>query len=72
VHSTARACGECGESFPPLDPKMFSYNSAQGWCPKCRGFGELSALLGVGFGGDRQSCTFLERFVGLTFLGEHS
>jgi excinuclease ABC subunit A len=44
VHSTARACGECGESFPPLDPKMFSYNSAQGWCPKCRGFGELFYL----------------------------
>src|SRR5437773_6613761 len=23
---------------------MFSYNSAQGWCPKCRGFGELFYL----------------------------
>src|SRR5207248_8546818 len=27
-----------------LDPKMFSYNSAQGWCPTCRGFGELFYL----------------------------
>src|SRR6185436_11403744 len=44
VHSTARACPECGDSFAALDPKMFSYNSAQGWCPKCRGFGELFYL----------------------------
>jgi excinuclease ABC subunit A len=41
VHSTERACPRCGRSFAPLDPKLFSYNSAQGWCPKCRGFGEL-------------------------------
>jgi excinuclease ABC subunit A len=44
VHSTERACGECGRSFQPLDPKIFSYNSAQGWCPQCRGFGELFYL----------------------------
>ncbi|HOB32429.1 MAG TPA: excinuclease ABC subunit A, partial [Verrucomicrobiota bacterium] len=41
VHSTERACPKCGRSFAPLDPKNFSYNSAQGWCPRCRGFGEL-------------------------------
>jgi excinuclease ABC subunit A len=44
VHSTERACRECGRSFQPLDPKIFSYNSAQGWCPQCRGFGELFYL----------------------------
>ncbi|HVY70336.1 MAG TPA: excinuclease ABC subunit A [Verrucomicrobiae bacterium] len=44
VHSTERACPSCGRSFEPLDPKLFSYNSAQGWCPKCRGFGELFYL----------------------------
>lgn len=44
VHSTARACTECGDSFAALDPKMFSYNSSQGWCPTCRGFGELFYL----------------------------
>ncbi len=44
VHSTERACGECGRSFQPLDPKIFSYNSSQGWCPQCRGFGELFYL----------------------------
>ncbi len=44
VHSTERACGSCGRSFQPLDPKVFSYNSSQGWCPQCRGFGELFYL----------------------------
>ncbi len=44
IHSTERACPKCGRSFETLDPKLFSYNSAQGWCPNCRGFGELFYL----------------------------
>jgi len=44
VHSTERTCPGCGKSFAPLDPKNFSYNSSQGWCPRCRGFGELFYL----------------------------
>lgn len=44
VHSTERACPGCGNSYPPLDPKFFSYNSAHGWCPTCRGFGETFYL----------------------------
>jgi excinuclease ABC subunit A len=44
VHSTERSCPKCGRSFGPLDPKNFSYNSPQGWCSKCRGFGELFYL----------------------------
>lgn len=44
IHSTERACPSCGESFGVLDPKMFSYNSSQGWCPTCRGFGETFYL----------------------------
>lgn len=44
VHSTSRACPGCGKSFEALDPKFFSYNSAQGWCGTCRGFGELFYL----------------------------
>jgi len=44
VHSTERACPQCGKSYEPLDPKNFSYNSAQGWCRTCRGFGELFYL----------------------------
>jgi excinuclease ABC subunit A len=44
VHSTERSCPKCGRSFEVLDPKNFSYNSPQGWCPRCRGFGELFYL----------------------------
>ncbi len=44
IHSTERSCPKCGRSFEPLDPKHFSYNSPQGWCPTCRGFGELFYL----------------------------
>jgi excinuclease ABC subunit A len=39
VLSTRRACPSCGEGFPELDPRLFSYNSAQGWCPDCVGTG---------------------------------
>ncbi len=55
VHSTERACPACNKSFAPLDPKNFSYNSAQGWCPKCRGFGELFYLPDVERGADADS-----------------
>lgn len=44
VHSTERACPKCSKSFPKLDPKNFSYNSSQGWCSECRGFGETFYL----------------------------
>jgi excinuclease ABC subunit A len=44
THSTQLACLKCGRSFQPLDPKHFSYNSPIGWCPRCRGFGELFYL----------------------------
>ncbi len=55
VHSTERACPKCSKSFALLDPKNFSYNSAQGWCPKCRGFGELFYLPDVERGADADS-----------------
>jgi len=44
IHSTERACPKCERAFDELDPKMFSYNSARGWCPTCRGFGETFYL----------------------------
>jgi excinuclease ABC subunit A len=55
VHSTERSCPNCGESFGPLDPKMFSYNSARGWCPACRGFGETFYLPDVERGARAES-----------------
>ena len=41
IFSTHRACPICGRSFPELDPRLFSYNSAMGWCPTCFGTGLL-------------------------------
>ena len=55
VHSTERACPKCSRSFAALDPKNFSYNSSQGWCPKCRGFGELFYLPDVERGANADS-----------------
>jgi excinuclease ABC subunit A len=39
VFSTKRACPACGTSFAELDPRMFSFNSKQGWCEGCFGTG---------------------------------
>ncbi len=39
VFSTKRACPTCGESYPELDPRLFSYNSKHGWCHACVGTG---------------------------------
>ncbi|MBX2824337.1 MAG: excinuclease ABC subunit UvrA, partial [Gammaproteobacteria bacterium] len=41
LFSTSRACPSCQQSFPELDPRMFSYNSAHGWCTRCYGTGKL-------------------------------
>ena len=54
VHATERACPGCGRSYPPLDPKHFSYNSPLGWCPRCRGFGELFYLPDAERGADAE------------------
>lgn len=32
-------CPETGESFPPLEPRSFSFNSPYGACPACNGLG---------------------------------
>jgi excinuclease ABC subunit A len=55
IHSTERSCPKCARSFSPLDPKNFSYNSSQGWCPHCRGFGELFYLPDVDRGANADS-----------------
>ena len=43
LYSSKRACPGCSRSFPELDPRMFSYNSRQGWCKTCFGTGEKLA-----------------------------
>ena len=32
-------CPTCGMGLPPLDPRLFSFNSSQGACPVCHGLG---------------------------------
>jgi excinuclease ABC subunit A len=39
VHSAQRACPSCGRGFPEPDPRLFSHNAKQGWCPACYGTG---------------------------------
>ena len=39
LFSVKRACTSCGNSFPELDPRLFSYNSKHGWCEYCFGTG---------------------------------
>ncbi len=39
--STEMSCPECRMAFEELDPRLFSYNSPHGWCPRCRGFGVI-------------------------------
>jgi excinuclease ABC subunit A len=39
LFSTKRACPSCSRSFADLDPRLFSFNSAHGWCVSCYGTG---------------------------------
>ncbi len=41
--STHRACSQCGLEAPPLEPRLFSFNSPHGSCPTCQGLGVLRA-----------------------------
>lgn len=43
--STDRVDLKTGESFPQLEPKLFSWNSPRGWCPTCRGYGRIDDSL---------------------------
>ena len=47
VLSTEMNCPSCSRAFEPLDPRLFSFNSPQGWCQHCRGFGEVWSELGA-------------------------
>ena len=42
LYSSRYCCPECGTSFPPLEPRTFSFNSPYGACPDCRGIGVAS------------------------------
>ena len=72
VFSSRHACPICGYSVPPLEPKLFSFNSPLGACPACDGLGtqqffdpervvahpELSLAGGAVRGWDRRNAHF--------------
>jgi excinuclease ABC subunit A len=39
IFSERFACLECGTSIPELEPRIFSFNSPHGCCPRCHGLG---------------------------------
>ncbi len=39
TYSTSRTCPGCGADTPPLEPRLFSFNSPHGACPDCEGLG---------------------------------
>ncbi len=42
--SASSACGTCGISFPEMAPRLFSFNSPHGACPRCSGLGTHDAF----------------------------
>lgn len=39
IFSRTTACLKCGISYPEINPRFFSFNSMNGACPACNGFG---------------------------------
>ncbi len=39
LYSENYACPVCNISLPPIEPRLFSFNSPQGACPECKGLG---------------------------------
>jgi excinuclease ABC subunit A len=48
LYSTRRACPRCGEGYPELDPRFFSFNTRQGQCKTCEGAGVRVETVGKG------------------------
>jgi excinuclease ABC subunit A len=44
VMSERLVCWEHGASLPPLEPRLFSFNSPHGACPRCDGLGVHSVI----------------------------
>ena len=41
LYSTERVCPSCGCDVPPLEPRLFSFNSPHGACGDCQGLGHV-------------------------------
>lgn len=44
VFSSNLYCPDCDQGLAPLDPRLFSFNSRQGYCPACTGIGMVRRL----------------------------
>lgn len=44
VLSASLHCSACDQSFPPLEPRLFSFNAPQGACSACTGLGTKLVL----------------------------
>ncbi|MFN4132037.1 MAG: hypothetical protein ACK4GE_03045, partial [Caldimicrobium sp.] len=41
IYTAKEVCPKCGFKPPAKTPALFSYNTSQGACPECKGFGNL-------------------------------
>ncbi|HYR60787.1 MAG TPA: excinuclease ABC subunit UvrA [Nitrospiraceae bacterium] len=41
TYSTNFRCQQCGRTFEPIRPVLFSFNHPLGACPECKGFGNI-------------------------------
>ena len=44
VFSRHLYCPACDRGLAPLDPRLFSFNSRQGFCPACMGIGRVKRI----------------------------
>ena len=42
--TTRLACADCGIEYISPEPRLFSFNSPLGACPKCEGFGNITSV----------------------------
>ena len=54
LYSSRYCCPQCGTSFPPLEPRTFSFNSPYGACSSCRGLGRVPDENGTRSRSDRR------------------
>jgi excinuclease ABC subunit A len=54
--SSTRACPKCGQGFPELDPRFFSFNTRQGACESCEGHGYIETEVARGAEPERTIC----------------
>mgnify|MGYP000732671915 CR=1 FL=1 len=74
--STSRTCPGCGGETPPLEPRLFSFNSPHGACLDCQGLGQRMVVTERAIVKDaaltlRQGCLTVTRASGGALLMPH-